>query len=102
MSSSVTVTPRTHWINGWFLRIFARPVVIVDDVEHRAGWDRALRVDVAAGRHRVAVGACYRGTSSIVGAEESSLEVDHGQVIAVEAKNGVFNHHPFTVAVVPR
>lgn len=97
MSSSVVVTPRTHWFNGWFLRLFARPVVRFDGVDHAARWGRPLQIETAAGSHEVAVGARYRGTASILGVAESCIEVAEGQQVAAEARNGFFNHQPFTV-----
>lgn len=97
MSSSVVVTPRTHWLNGWFLRLFARPIVRFDGVDHVALWAQPLQIEAAAGSHEVAVGARYRGTASVLGIAESRVEVAEGQQVAVEARNGFFNHQPFTV-----
>ncbi|MDK7138180.1 hypothetical protein QP414_02520 [Corynebacterium simulans] len=97
MSSSVVVTPRTHWINGWFLRLFARPVVRFDGVDHAAVWAQPLSIETAAGAHEVAVGARYRGTASVLGVAETRIEVADGQQVVLEARNGFFNHQPFTV-----
>lgn len=97
MSSSVVVTPRAHWVNGWFLRLFARPVVRLDGIDHVARWARPLEIEVAAGSHEVGVGARYRGTVSVLGVAESRIEVTEGQRVAVQARNGFFNHRPFTV-----
>jgi len=97
MSSSVVVTPRAHWFNGWFLRLFARPVVRFDGVDHAAKWGQPLQIEVAAGSHEVAVGARYRGTASILGMAESRIEAQEGQQLVIEARNGFFNHQPFTV-----
>lgn len=97
MASLLVVTPRTHWINGWFLRLFAKPVVRVDGVDHAARWSRQLRVDVSEGTHSVGVGARYRGTSAVLGIEESRIKVADGQCVDLEARNGLFNHQPFTV-----
>ena len=97
MQSSLTVTPRTHWMNGWFLRMFARPVVRVDGADHAAQWSRPLTRAVAPGVHRVGAGARYRGFSSVLGVEEASVEVREGEQRLFEARNGFFNHEPFTV-----
>ena len=97
MSSSVVVMPRAHWFNGWFLRLFARPVVRLDGVDHVARWAQPLRIETAMGSHLVGVGARYRGTASVLGVAESRIEVAEGQQVAVEARNGFFNHQPFTV-----
>jgi len=48
------VRPRTHWFNGWFLRLFARAVVRVDGVEHAARWGRQVAIEVGAGEWRQA------------------------------------------------
>jgi hypothetical protein len=97
MGSSVVVTPRAHWFNGWFLRLFARPVVRFDGIDYAARWAQPLRIEAAAGSHEVAVGARYRGTSSVLGVAESRIAVTEGQQVMVEARNGFFNHQPFTV-----
>lgn len=97
MSSSVTVTPRTHWVNGWFLRLFARPVVRFDGVDHDARWGRPLQVKAAVGSHEVGVGARYRGWASVLGVAELRIEVAAEKHVAVEARNGFFNHQPFVV-----
>lgn len=98
MSSSIVVTPRGHWFNGWFLRLMARAVVRVDGVDHDARWGRPCRIEVVAGRHRVAVGARYRGSSSVLGAEESTVEVAEGSSAVLDARNGFANHQPFTIS----
>ena len=99
MGSSVVVTPRPHWFNGWFLRLFARPCVRLDGVAHDAAWGRPLHITVAAGSHRLGVGARYRGMASILGDAESRIEVAEGTRVVVEARNGPFNHQPFAVTV---
>lgn len=97
MSSSVTITPRAHWANWWFLRLFSRPVVRVDGIDHDASWGQPLQVDVAAGSHEVGVGVRYRGSVSVVGMAESRVKVEAGETLVVEARNGLFNHQPFAV-----
>lgn len=97
MNSSVVVTPRTHWINGWFLRLFARPVIRFDGVDHTARWGQPYRVDAGAGAHRIAVGARYRGGTGALGLVESRVEIGAGQRLILEARNGFFNHQPFIV-----
>lgn len=96
MSPSVIVVP-AHWFNGWFLRLFARPVILVDGAEHEARWAWPTEIPVAYGSHAVAVGVRYRGAQTITGLAESSIAVASEQPIVLEARNGFFNHQPFTV-----
>lgn len=97
MTSSITVVPRTHWVNGWFLRAFSRPIVLVNGTEHAARWGHPLEVAVSAGTHRVGVGARYRGAAGTLGVEESRIDVANGANLRAEARNGFFNHQPFTL-----
>jgi len=99
MGSSVTVTPRAHWMNAWFLRLLARPIVRFDGEEQEAAWGRPCRIETVPGSHRVAVGARYRGTARVLGIAELPLEVAPGQSVVAEARNGVFNHQPFVVVI---
>ena len=100
MRATITVTPETHWLNGWFLRLFARPYVRVDDVEELASWGDPFRFPVAPGRHVVAVGVRYRGTKSLLGADGASVSVEPGQDLRLMARNGALNHQPFSVRTV--
>lgn len=97
MSSAIVLVPRTHWVNGWFLRLFSVPVLRIDDVDHAARWGEAVEIAVEPGRHRVGVGARYRGTSSVLGLQEARIEVAEGRRIRAEARNGPMNHQPFEV-----
>lgn len=100
MQSTLTVIPRTHWVNGWFLRLCAVPIIRVDGTERRGRWGRGTAVEVGPGGHGVAVGARYRGTRSVLGAEIARIEVGAGENVTVEARNGFLNHQPFVVSVV--
>ena len=97
MASAVVAVPQAHWFNGWFLRLFARPVVRVDGEERAGNWGRATEVQVEPGPHLVAVGARYHGTRALLGAAETRVDVPPDQRVTVEARNGFFNHQPFKV-----
>lgn len=97
MSATMIVQPDTHWLNGWFLRLFARAAVRVDGVEYAAHWGRPVIVEVVAGDHRVAVGARYRGTRPLLGAVEARVSAKPAETVLVNARNGFFNHQPFEV-----
>ena len=99
MQATMIVRPRTHWFNGWFLRLFARVVVRVDGVEYAARWGRQVTIEVGAGEHRLAVGAGYRGTRTLLGALDTRVGVSPAERIFVDARNGFFNHQPFAVTV---
>lgn len=101
MKSSVTVTPRAHWVNAWFLRPFARPVVRMDGNDHEARWGRPLRFEVAAGPHEIGVGARYRRSISVLGVAGTRIEIPPEQNVMVEARNGVLNHQPFVLRTAP-
>lgn len=98
--STLTVFPRTHWVNGWFLRLCAVPIIAVDGTEHRGRWGRGTAVTVDVGAHDVSVGARYLSTRSVLGAEVTRIEVGAGEDVTVEARNGFLNHQPFVVSVV--
>lgn len=100
MQSTLTIVPRTHWVNGWFLRLCAVPIIRVDGTEHRGRWGRGIVVTVDVGGHDVSVGARYLGTRSVLGAEVARIEVGAGEDVTVEARNGFLNHQPFVVSVV--
>lgn len=93
----MVVRPGTHWFNGWFLRSCARAVVVVDGIEHAARWGRPHVVEVTAGDHLVAVGARYRGTRPLLGAVDTPVTVQADERVVVHARNGFFNHQPFTI-----
>lgn len=45
----------------------------------------------------VRVRARYRGTGSVLGVEETTVEVADSQTVSLEARNGLFNNQPFTI-----
>lgn len=99
MSATLVIVPRGHWMNARFLRLCAVPVIRVDGQERTDRWGRPTEVTVEPGARTVAVGARYRGTRSVLGAQDTPVEVGAGARVVVEARNGFFNHQPFTVAV---
>ena len=97
MATAVVVQPDTHWFNGWFLRLCARANVLVDGVEYPARWGQPRAIEVDAGDHKVAVGARYRGTRPLLGARETRVTVTPDERVVLYARNGFFNHQPFTI-----
>lgn len=79
------------------MRLFSSPVVRVDSLDHDAKWGLPLQIKVVPGPHQVAVGAHYCGSTSVMGTDEARVDVAEGREVAVEARNGFFNHQPFVV-----
>jgi len=100
MNTFISVTPTPHWANGWFLRVFAAPVLLIDGVERSARWGHPSIVAVDPGDHRVSVGARYRGTRSALGAVDAVIGIPAGVTTGVTATNGILNHQPFVMRVV--
>lgn len=99
--NAIEATVRAHWMNRWFLSAFARPEVVVDGISHVASWGVPLKVSIAAGRHRVAAGARYLGTSWLLGTVSTDIDVPPGETVRVVAINGWRNGHPFRITVTP-
>jgi hypothetical protein len=101
MSSTLTVTPRAHWMNTLIVRPLSTPYISVDGTARRAAWNRPLTVPVDEGTHQVAVGIRYfdRGTS--LGEEPLEVNVqDDDTDQYFEARNGPLNHQPFALTPV--
>lgn len=87
-----------NWINYWFLRIFAKPVVVIDDVPHFIEWGKFNTVTIQPGDVRVGVGVSYSGKNflgSLNPMEEAHLVFRDGQIRKFIAQNGITNHSPF-------
>ena len=97
MNAAITVLPKPHWINGWFLRLFAQPYVLVDDVEHAAQWGRGLKIETSPGRHTVVVGARYHRTKALLGVAATEVEAQANQHVGLIAQNGPLNHQAFAL-----
>jgi hypothetical protein len=95
--TSITVTAAPHWFNGWFLRLFAVPVIQLDDTEHTARWHAPATFDVAPGPHVISAGARYRGFHGALGTEPTRLDVRPEDRLHLTARNGLLNHQPFRI-----
>jgi len=89
-----------HWVNGWFLRGLADPILTVDGTGHTVPWGQSFRVVVEPGDHRVAVGVRYGGFARILGQDEVTVQVADGETVQLRAKNGPFNGDPFRITAV--
>nr|WP_297429520.1 hypothetical protein [uncultured Actinotalea sp.] len=99
--SRASVRVRAHWVNGWFLRLFARPVVVVDGVEVPARWGQATELELPDRPSRIGAGVRYRGTRALLGCEPEEVAplptADGVAPRTVELRNGPWNHSPFRV-----
>lgn len=89
--AAITVTIAPHWVNGWFLRAFARPVVQIDGDDHIARWRKPVTVSVPPGQHGIRAFFRYRGTKSDLGAAQRELNADSGDAWHFVAKHGLTN-----------
>lgn len=89
----------THWINGWFLRLFSKPVVVIGCAEYPMRWSRATEIEVYCDRFiQVGAGVRYFGKSQLLGVCKSELpigRVAESGLISLTFRNGPWNHDPF-------
>ncbi|GAA1407965.1 hypothetical protein AUR04nite_13350 [Glutamicibacter uratoxydans] len=96
----VCIIPCTHWINGWFLRLFSVPVISIDAVEHTGVWGKSSSFEIADPSSRISVGARYRGSSQVLGRLELQLQLEQVESMTLRARNGLLNHEPFKLSVI--
>ncbi|NKY94490.1 hypothetical protein HGA00_14065 [Gordonia sputi] len=99
MGSAIEVTVDAHWINSWFVRAVALPVLTVDGAAHTLAWRQPFRIAAEPGEHRVAVGIRYRGFAAVLGQEPITVQVTADTTARLAAKNGPLNSDPFRIAV---
>lgn len=101
------VRVRPHWINGWFLRLFGRAYLVVNDAELLVRWGHRTTVDLPDGPVEIGAGVRYLGRGPLLGYEPETLFTeatgpttdagDGGPPREIELRNGFFNHEPFRV-----
>lgn len=100
MNAQLQLKVTGHWISYWFLRAFATPVALIDGQTHTLRWGESSTLIVAPGRIEVGVGVRY-GHREVLGSmtplQTAHLDIAPGQTRRLEARNGVFNHSPFTI-----
>ncbi|RAX49410.1 hypothetical protein DQ353_10265 [Arthrobacter sp. AQ5-05] len=97
MPAHLVLTVHPHWLGAWFLRMAARPVVVVNDIEHAACRGSPCKVALPAGRHSVAAGIRYRGTEALLGACPARITMADDEDQKILATNGMLNHKPFRI-----
>lgn len=99
-SARLDVTFNPNAVNGWFLRAAAKPYVEINGAEHPCRWSGSTTVAVEPGEVTVATYVIYRGTRAHLGTGSTTLQLEPGAEVRVEAKNGVMNQTPFTPHVI--
>lgn len=89
--AAITVTVIPHWVNGWFLRAFARPVVQIDGADHVARWRKPVTVTVPPGPHGVRAFFRYRGRRSALGMAQREVDTASGEAWRFVAAHGAAN-----------
>ena len=93
---------KPHWINGWFLRLFAKPALVVDSREYPLSWTASTKVEIDdASPATIGVGIRYFRDGRLLGVHKTELPRDpgphHGPVV-LTFRNGIWNHDPFVLA----
>ena len=89
---TITVTFAPHTVNGWFIRMAARPIVSVDGHVSEGLWSAPMRVETPDAPSQVAAGIRYRWamTKNLLG---PSVTAQPGAQLT--AANGARNGAPF-------
>ncbi|UNX53167.1 hypothetical protein MF406_08960 [Georgenia sp. TF02-10] len=99
---------KTHWFNGWFLRLFSRPYLVIDGEELATRWGKTLDVPLSDGPVRICAGVRYFRRDPLLGCRPETLNVDELSSAAdhdsgsshrpqIVFRNGFWNHSPFRV-----
>nr|BFF07223.1 hypothetical protein GCM10023233_21920 [Brevibacterium otitidis] len=94
----IRVYVKTHWMNGWFIRMFASPVVCVNDRQFPASFTEPTVVSVDVHALRIGAGIRYFSRGPVLGCEPELFRVDESfNEVNVVLKNGFWNHSPFRI-----
>lgn len=97
----VRVTVKTHWFNGWFLRMFSRPFVWVEGKETPVEFSCPVSVKVENHEFKIGAGIRYFSQGKLLGCEPETVCLDTAsEVSSIVLKNGLWNHSPFSVSKV--
>lgn len=97
-TATVRVLFRPNWVNGWFLRLLAKPYALVAGIEHECDWKLPTDLNVDAGSLRVIVYVRYRTTHSNLGTGIFDGNISVGETLSLVARNGVMNQTPFRLS----
>lgn len=90
----VDVAIKTHWLNGWFLRLFSTPYAVAGSSEQRLTWGRTEAVPLGE-NGCVGVGVRYFDKGSLLGVEEAQVKHRRENASTLVFRNGFWNHDPF-------
>lgn len=93
---------KPHWINGWFLRLFAKPALAVGAKEYPLSWTAPTEVEIdGAPGVTIGVGIRYFRGGRLLGVRMTDLPVgsaDSSGPVDLTFRNGMRNHDPFVLA----
>jgi len=94
--TSVIVSFRPNWVNGWWLRAFTDPYAELDETVRRCSWSTPTRIDAAPGTHRLRTFVRYRRLiTGDGGAGEATVKIAAGEDLSIVSSNGITNQSPF-------
>jgi len=95
--STISVRVSAHWSNGWFLRLFSRPYVVVEGKPRRVVWGELTRVAVGSSSPALGAGVRYFGRGPLLGCEPDPVDLVTVGEKTLEFRNGLLNHTPFRI-----
>jgi hypothetical protein len=101
--TSVDISVTGHWLNAWFMRLFARPYMVIDGKRHRVRWSEPNRINVDADEVELGAGIRYFDRGGLLGFEPERVEIqaraaqDPDATVSIILRNGFLNHTPFHV-----
>lgn len=94
-ASTIRVVITPHWVNACLLLWAARPLVLLDGVEHAVHWSEPREFPVESGRHSVKTYMRYKGFDANLGAGQIDVDLEIGESADIVARNGWVNSAPF-------
>ena len=95
----VGVSFSPHWVNAWFVRLFATPYASLDGREFECGWRDELVIEGSTGEHHLETYIKYGRATSRLGVGAVSIALSAGRIVQVVSRNGWANHMPFLPTV---
>lgn len=89
----------THWLNGWFLRAFTRPYIVVNSTEYSARFSRPIAIESDENTLVIGAGIRYFNRGALLGFKPEVFECDTplpaDAAVEITLQNGPWNHSPF-------
>lgn len=97
----VSARVTTHWMNGWFLRLFSRAYLVIGTEEIQVEWGKWVTAELPNGPVQVGAGVRYTSRSELGGFEPRTIQQQDGtscgSIRELTLRNGFWNHSPFEV-----